>query len=467
MADVFTGFYPDYLPAGQAAANGFAQGLVLTETIRDLYARRAQMERDQMFQSDLQALGQGATAGDYLDMLQRYPEKGSALKSGYEMLNTEQRQTMLGQFQPMYAALYNGQPQIARQLADDQATAAENAGDVSRAASLRSIGQMVRANPAIAQSMVGMGLAANMDPDQFKSMHLALDAPQAQQKAGMEAQKLGYETQRTAYQVQREMADAQAAAENARTSGERYAAELQLKRLQAEREASGIGYDQAREGRAQLEAERNALLGQQQLAKGRYEAQQLAMQGGRPQLSPTLENKTLEWDLAGEDKSRAAGVAADLAQKFRATSLPGGIPSMAGDLWDRFTGRDTPEAQLRMRLEQYVNTEAVKLLPPGPATDRDIELVRAGFPKRTSDSGLIARYLEAAGRLSEAGAAVDHARAEWMRQFGHLGAARRGGEINGTSVPVGTSFADYIKQTGGRAAQGGVQTRSYWDVLKK
>jgi hypothetical protein len=69
---------------------------------------------------------------------------------------------------------------------------------------------------------------------------------------------------------------------------------------------------------------------------------------------------------------------------------------------------------------QIVNSEAIKNLPPGPATDRDIEMVRAPFPTDKASPEYVANWLSAVARLNEKRAEFSEYKANFISENGSL-----------------------------------------------
>ncbi len=107
-------------------------------------------------------------------------------------------------------------------------------------------------------------------------------------------------------------------------------------------------------------------------------------------------------------------------------------------------GAEGYETSLRQEYTRIRNSQAIKSLPPGPATDKDIELALSGFPKNTADSKLVAQFLRGMAKLQDIDAAVSNAKADWLTQ--NNGTLTRAGKtfIAGDfTVRPGESFNDF------------------------
>ena len=130
---------------------------------------------------------------------------------------------------------------------------------------------------------------------------------------------------------------------------------------------------------------------------------------------------------------------------------------------------DTRREYTRMRM-----SEAIKSLPPGPATDKDIALALQGFPKDNADPQTLSTFLRGMAKLKQIEAVGDNAKAEWVNSVGSLARARGDIEILGVQVPKGSSYIDFqrkyikdkAKELGKTQNMENVKNRSYMDFAK-
>ena len=124
------------------------------------------------------------------------------------------------------------------------------------------------------------------------------------------------------------------------------------------------------------------------------------------------------------------------------------------------TGSDTGLRDLRIRTSQFLNSQALKYLPPGPATDRDVELAREGVPTNMDDPKLVSNWLKAQARNEKRSALFNDFRAEWISAQGNPGQAKNSANISGLDVKKGESFASaakrYMQQAEGQVSSAGV-----------
>lgn len=124
---------------------------------------------------------------------------------------------------------------------------------------------------------------------------------------------------------------------------------------------------------------------------------------------------------AGDQVAEFANAGArykSLAEKLRASSMSGGLASKWTEFLKEQSGNQDEITALRKEALSITNSEAIKSLPPGPATDRDIELARAPFPTEKADPIYVANWLNAIARLNEKKAEYAEFKANFIGENG-------------------------------------------------
>jgi hypothetical protein len=147
--------------------------------------------------------------------------------------------------------------------------------------------------------------------------------------------------------------------------------------------------------------------------------------------------------LLASTSKQSANQMNDLANRIE--GLGGyGAASRLSEFAKSAIGAEGYETSLRQEYTRVRNSQAIKALPPGPATDKDIELALSGFPKNTADSKLVAQFLRGMAKLQDIDAAVSNAKTDWLAQ--NNGTLMRAGKtfIAGDfTVRPGESFNDF------------------------
>ena len=130
----------------------------------DLKAKR---EAQDKMNADLGSLSQNPTPSALTSMMVKYPSLSENFKRTYDVLSAEQKDSRVKQASQVYAAMQAGKPEVAQQLLTDQATAARNAGMEQDAKAAETVAELVKLNPAPAETSTGLFLASAMGPDKF------------------------------------------------------------------------------------------------------------------------------------------------------------------------------------------------------------------------------------------------------------------------------------------------------------
>lgn len=120
------------------------------------------------------------------------------------------------------------------------------------------------------------------------------------------------------------------------------------------------------------------------------------------------------------DLSNAAMAAASkynsLADSLIKSKASGGIKGKVSEYIKEQTGGQDDITALKQQALQIVNSEAIQNLPPGPATDRDIEMVRAPFPTDKASPEYIANWLKAMARLQDKKSEYEEFKANFLAE---------------------------------------------------
>ncbi|EEQ3673839.1 acyltransferase [Escherichia coli] len=207
-----------------------------------------------------------------------------------------------------------------------------------------------------------------------------------------------------------------------------------------------LSYQSAMTGH-NIAAQRLAL-DQQEFGFKMQQAQEKAQQliSEAPKLSVNME-KGIETAVNNATaSSNSANSMSALAQQFRAEKPTTGLFGNAQNMFAKLTGSDTTLRDLRIRQNALVNSQVLKFLSPGPATDKDVEIVRQGAPTDMDNPETVARWLDAMANLERRNAQFNEFKAEWMSANGNPGQSRNGGQILGLDVKKGESLGSAVKR---------------------
>lgn len=134
----------------------------------------------------------------------------------------------------------------------------------------------------------------------------------------------------------------------------------------------------------------------------------------------------------------------NLATAFEKARPPTGWGGSAMEWIKKAVGGQDGFTALKQEYAKLRNSAVLKSLPPGVASERDVEVAMAAFPPDNASPDLISSFLRGSARLSKYTSAVEKAKVEWVNQNGSLGPALGDFKAGGQTVGKGTTFDDFI-----------------------
>ena len=108
-----------------------------------------------------------------------------------------------------------------------------------------------------------------------------------------------------------------------------------------------------------------------------------------------------------------------LADDIEGADFGGGLFGGSwGEAFKRATGNEDAESELRRKYYAIRGSQVVKNLPPGAASDKDIELALAGFPNDNANAKTIASFLRGVAKLEAYNADYNDFAAEYISTNG-------------------------------------------------
>lgn len=389
-------------------------------------ARMAQ----QQYQSDVAAYLQNPTAEGAASLVTKYPQQREAILGGWKALDENRQRDELQVTNQVYSALSSDRPDIAQKVLEDRIAARQNSG--LPVAKEQGALDLVKTNPAQAKGYLGLVLA-QLDENFAKNFATLGAEGRAQDKAPTELRKARAEADKA-------VVDATYAEPKAR-------ADLQNTLSQVSERAGRLALDQDK-----LSSEVGLRLQEFNQKVGQL-----------PDDARKLVNDATAGAVAAE---QSAGQLLGLASKLEALGGGNGGFSSAWEWLKKSGGWQSDVSAARQEYVRLRNSQAIKSLPPGPATDKDIELAMKGFPPETADSAYLASFLRGQAKLQQLEAAAETARADWIGQVGSLTRPRKDINVDGVQVSAGTSFPDFLRGYAKRKSESigkeaATSTRSY------
>jgi hypothetical protein len=398
---------------GESIRSGFEVGNLFRQRRQEAEAQQAAQVRAQEYRTDLEGYFSDPTAGKAAQLMVKHPEQSKAFEGSWNTLQSEQKDAQYLATAQLYNALDTEDVDAARALIDEQILAAENSRQPT--AQLKQIRDAIDRHPKAAKAYVGF-VAAATDIDRWNKVMdariKAEDRPLARAKLLADLEKTAAETLR---------AQAGAASDEASILNDSRKIALEAQRLN-------------------LDAKKLAT----ETALKREELGQKAELASRPN---DAARKIIN-DAAISSASAMAGAqeARTLLDALNGMKLSGGLPATTAEYLARQLGTQDEVTRFRQRFNALVSKQVIAGLPPGVATDKDVELVSRGFPTDTSSPEILESFLIGVEKIQKFQAAAEEAKADWVASFGDLSRAKKPTDVAGIAVTPGMTYTDFAKK---------------------
>lgn len=366
-------------------------------------------ERKQAFDQRIAGLfGTEAKHSDLVSLYRDFPEMQESVTKAWSNISAPEAERTTNVLTNIYSALNNNAPDVAKKAITEEVARARNSGDPARIQQAEAFEKMTLTPQGlnVLKTNVGMALASRLG-DKFASSFSTLAKAPAEAK-------------RTEAIANAEPATLQANIDNIR---------------------SQIAERAARFG---LDADKFNMEFDEKLNK---------LTSGNVTLSPGMEKMQAEAVASSVTASQMSNTAAQLAEAFKKEGRTGGFATWMAERGKEVAGFDGGVSALRREFVRLVNQGVLADLPPGPATDKDISTIRAGFPSENASAETIAKWLQSFSNVQKAAAMRDEAKSEWLSQVGNMSNAPRDLNIGGVQVAKGTSFAQFVRKGLGQNSQ--------------
>jgi hypothetical protein len=170
---------------------------------------------------------------------------------------------------------------------------------------------------------------------------------------------------------------------------------------------------------------------------------------------PAESRKLINESAALASTSKQAAVQFnDLARRIEAAEGGKGATTTATEWLAKQFGRQDEWTQIRNEYTRVRNTAAIKSLPPGVATDKDIELALKGIPPENANAATLASFLRGLAKMQDIDSYINNAKTDWLSQNNGLLTRAKGTFIAGDyAVNAGETFNDFAQRIVGDVSQ--------------
>ena len=369
----------------------------------------------------------------------------------------EQRQDLLFGGQ-VFSALRSGDRATAHAMMKERADALRYAGDEAQATAFENAAEMAQIAPDQAEMFVGTQLSVLPGGKDF------LENVAKQQAAQFEAQLQPSKLSKAQSDALKSDFEAKIAGVKAEFAPEQERAELNVKKA-----SSSNMYSQISDRAKRLGLDERKFADESARAWTTLGLEQAKISQLPEPVRKEIDTYVVKAGEAATDASRMR----DLAKRYREEVSAGGVRASVGEFFARATGRTDAISDIRSEYARLRNTQVLKNLPPGPASDKDIAFAAKGFPDENANPEQVASFLTGFAKIRELEAKQNEARAAWTSNFRGLGNATADADVGGIPVRAGEKFNDFLQRyQSGRAAPapakaegGGADVRAQADAI--
>ena len=389
------------------------------EDLGEAFAKRQERvaleEQAAAYRTDLEATLADPSQTKWNQMIAKYPKQYQAFDTARKSYGEQKLENDFKQGFEISTALESGNIDVAKNLLQTLVTAKTNSGE-SPLVYQQIFDAVDRGDKTAAQAGVNAALTM-IDPDRFKKTVDALsaskqapsvltkaiaDADEAVAKATSAQATAVTAKDKAAADLLKAQADAKAAEAKSRFAVEQELSDLATKKWNVKNLQSEINTRAAKLG---LDKQTTAATVSEKLAQIK------AAERNLPADVRTAINTSAVIAATSKQSSDRFN---DLAKRITAQGGGYGIASGASDYLSRLGGFQGGMTQLRQEYIALRNSAAIKSLPPGPATDRDIQLALKGFPSETASATDLANFLRGMAKLQDIDASVANAKTDWL-----------------------------------------------------
>lgn len=318
-------------------------------------------------------------------------QKNKMLLDQWESRSKEQQSQDLQTGGQIIAAINSGSPEVAQQILAARAAAARNSGDEARAKGYETNAELIKINPQAAAATYQTMIATLPGGDKLveslgkigKDSREAALAPGEQEKQISEKEKSAADTARIKAETNRINAEVRKGGVPVIPADilkwNEYKRLLPINPEEAAQFAKAVGLVP--------NDKPLSVFNSQQIAKASENARNFSTDASKYEL---------------------------LAQQFRTQNVTGGFMNKWGNKLRELTGNEKSENELRNSVLAVVNSEGMKALPPGSATEFEGKIARQPFPTENASGEYVAKWLDAVAKVSAKAAEFEEHKADFI-----------------------------------------------------
>jgi hypothetical protein len=415
----------------QTFLGAFQTGASVQEARLKQEQQQQQLANQKLIQDGFTKLRQpDATAADYANLSMLLPEtQAKSVRESFSMLSGERQNAALQQSGQVFSAFKAGKPEIAISLLDQQIAGKRNSGDEAGAKFLETWRDVAKENPKATEDYFGFTISQMPGGDKVITSAIALGGElRAQAKAPFE------------------LTEAEAKAGKAKSEAEIKAIESQFaERLQQ----AGLTEKNwnVKNLQSQINDRSQRLNLDKQTTAATVAEKMSSIQKNLNDIPADTRKLINESATLSATSKQSAEQFNDLAKRLDESGGGYGVFSSASDFLKKGAGFQGGMTQLRQEYTRLRNTAAIKSLPPGPATDKDIAMALKGFPSDNASATDLSSFLRGMAKLQDVDASINNAKTDWLAQNnGTLTRAKNTFVAGDYATKPGETFNDFSQR---------------------
>jgi hypothetical protein len=440
----------------QSFLSAFQTGASIQESRLKQEQQQQQLANQKLIQEGFAKLRQpNATAADYANLAMVLPEtQAKSVRESFNMLSGERQNAALQQSGQVFSAFRSGQPEIAISLLDRQIEGKRNSGDEEGAKFLETWRNVAKENPKATEDYFGFTISQMPGGDKVIESAVKLGGElRAQAKAPAELTQAIAAADKAVAEATTAQATATNAAEKAAADAAKATADANAAKVKAKYaeqvEIAGLNKTNwdINNLRSQI-GDRSARLNlDTQKTAAEVAAKMSDIQKNLSDIPADTRKLINESAVLAATSKQSAEQFNDLAKRLDESGGGYGVFSSASDFLKKGAGFQGGMTQLRQEYTRLRNTAAIKSLPPGPATDKDIAMALKGFPSDNASAGDLSSFLRGMAKLQDVDASINNAKTDWLAQNnGTLTRAKNTFVAGDYATKPGETFNDFAQR---------------------
>ena len=440
----------------QSFLSAFQTGASIQESRLKQEQQQQQLANQKLIQEGFAKLRQpNATAADYANLAMVLPEtQAKSVRESFNMVSGERQNAALQQSGQVFSAFRSGQPEIAISLLDRQIEGKRNSGDEEGAKFLETWRNVAKENPKATEDYFGFTISQMPGGDKVIESAVKLGGElRAQAKAPAELTQAIAAANKAVADATTAQATATNAADRAKADADKAVADANAAKVKAKYaeqvEIAGLNKTNwdINNLRSQI-GDRSARLNlDTQKTAADVAAKMSDIQKNLTDIPADTRKLINESAVLAATSKQSAGQFNDLAKRLDEAGGGYGVFSSASDFLKKGAGFQGGMTQLRQEYTRLRNTAAIKSLPPGPATDKDIAMALKGFPSDNASAGDLSSFLRGMAKLQDVDASINNAKTDWLAQNnGTLTRAKNTFVAGDYATKPGETFNDFSQR---------------------